>query len=268
MRRIDQRQGISAALFLGAAALFTGGLARAEGADGPGREGAAAVVSRSAGAGSFLPLTQAAAVQGQGAHGVATGGYDGARGAAMFEAAAEVGIWGPLAVRGGAVYTGSDRRLRPSLGARIQALTEARHGIDGALGVFYRPEGLTEPEGEVETVLSAGAHLGRTYLLANVVYGQDPEGNERDGEVRLAGQRPVGERLFLGIDGRLRFALGTPPAGSRAAGEPTLDLMLGPAATVVVGRLALLVHGGASALRAHSAGAYGAFLVGGLGTSF
>jgi hypothetical protein len=229
------------------------------------------VVARSAGAGGFLPLGQPATLDSQGAVGLTSAGYDGARKAAMFEAAAEVRVWGPLSVRGGAVLTGgagSEQRLRPSLGARFQALREDRHGIDGSLAVTYRPEGLTEPEGEVETVLSAGAHLGSNYLVANLVYGQDPEGNERDGEVRLAGLRPVSERVLIGFDGRLRFALGTPAAGSRAAGEPSLDLLVGPAATVVLGRLALLVHGGASALRVHSAGAFGAFVVGGLGTSF
>jgi hypothetical protein len=241
------------------------------GEDAPAPVQPPSVVARSASVGCFLPLTQAAALDSQGAYGLASAGYDGARKGAMFEAAAEVRVWGPIAVRAGAVLTGAagtEQRLRPSLGARLQALHEDRHGIDGSLAVVYRPEGLTEPEGELETVLSAGAHLGSNYLLANLIYGQDPEGNERDGEVRLAGLRPVSARVLLGFDGRLRFALGTPAPGSRAAGEPSLDLLVGPAATVVLGRLALLVHGGASALRVHSADAFGAFLLGGLGTSF
>jgi hypothetical protein len=218
----------------------------------------------SAGRGNFLFLSHGAAVDGQTAFGAAAGGYDGARGSALFEATAEVRVWGPVAVRGGAVYTGTDQRLRPTFGVRVQALREAAHGLDATLGAFYRPEGLTEPEGELEAVMAAGAHLGRTYLLGNLVYGQDPEGNERDGEVRLAAVAPIGSRLLLGFDGRLRFDLGSQAAG-RA--EPALDLMVGPTATVPLGRVALLLQGGASVVKAAAVGA-GPFVLGGLGSSF
>ena len=240
-------------------------LARAQGADddhvngtGPGP------VDRSASVGTFLPLTHAAAVRAQSAAAAANGGYDGARHGSVFEATAEVRVWGPLAVRAGAVATGSDNRLRPSFGARVQVLREQVHGLDAAAGAFYRPEGLTEAEGEIETVLSAGLHLGRAYLLGNLVYGQDPEGNERDGEVRLAALHPVHQRVLLGLDGRLRFDLGSSNAGK---GEPTLDALVGPTATLLLGRFALLAHGGASIVRMTST-SYGPFIMGGLGSSF
>jgi hypothetical protein len=235
----------------------------ADGGDAP--ESPAAQLERTASSGNFLLLTQGAALDGQSGHAMAIGGYDGSRRAGLFEAAAEVRLWGPVALRGGAVYTGDDRTLRPSFGARVQALHESRHGVDGAVGVFYRPEGLTEPEGEIEAVVSAGAHLGATYLLGNLVYGQDGEGRERDGEVRLAALRPVTRRLLLGFDGRLRFDLGSDRPGRS---EPTLDALVGPAATFLVGPVALLVHAGASALRVHAASSAGAFVLGGLGTSF
>jgi hypothetical protein len=239
------------------------GVARAAPADADAP--AAPRVEATAARGSFLPLTHAASLDGQSAIATASGGYDGGRRAALFEATAEVRLWGPLAVRGGAVYTGDDRTLRPSFGARVQALHEGRHGIDGAVGVFYRPEGLTEPEGELEAVVSAGAHLGATYLLGNLVYGQDPEGRERDGELRLAGLRPVTSRLLLGFDGRLRFDLGSDKPGRSG---PTLDALVGPAASFLVGPVVLLAHAGASALRVHAAGTYGVFVLGGLGTAF
>jgi hypothetical protein len=244
--------------------LALAGVARAAPDDGAAAPPPARV-ERTAATGGFLPLTQTASLDGQSAIGMATGGYDGSRRAGLFEAAAEVRLWGPLAVRGGAVYTGDDRRLRPSFGARVQALHESRHGVDGAVGVFYRPEGLTEPEGEIEAAVSAGAHLGATYLLGNLVYGQDGEGRERDGELRVAGLRPVTSRLLLGFDGRLRFDLGSNKPGRS---EPTLDVLVGPAATFLVGPVALLLNGGASTLRVHGAGATGAFVLGGLGTSF
>jgi hypothetical protein len=226
----------------------------------------AAKVEHSAAAGTFLPLTHAAAIDTQRAYGMGIGGYDSARSSGLFEATAEVRVWGPLALRGGAVYTSGDERLRPSFGARVQLLRESASGLDGAVGVFYRPEGLTEPEGEVEAVLSGGTHLGATYLLGNLVYGQDPEARERDGEVRLAALHPFSSSFLLGFDGRVRFDLGS----QRGAGkvEPELDALVGPAASLTLGRVALLLHGGASAYRTTADTAYGAFVLAGLGSSF
>jgi hypothetical protein len=224
-----------------------------------------AVTQTSAGAGAFLPFTLSAAIDKQAAVGSAVGGYDGGRQAGVFEAAAEVRVFGPVALRGGAVYSSAGDRLRPSLGARVQALRESRHGVDSAIGVFYRPEGLTELEGEIETVLSVGAHLGLTYLTGNLVYGQDPEARERDGELRLAALRPVGERLFLGGDARARFDLGS-QAGKR---EPRLDAVIGPVASLVAGPLALTAQAGASALKLEGTPTrIGALVLGGLGASF
>jgi hypothetical protein len=220
--------------------------------------------STSAATGGFLALTHSATLEGPAAHGFASGGYDSARGASMFEAVAEARIWGPLAVRGGVVYTG-DARLRPSAGARVQALRERRHGLDGTLGVFYRPEGLTEPEGEIEAVVALGGHLGGSYLAGNLVYGQDPEGRERDGEVRLSVVAPALSRLHLGLDGRVRFDLGS---AARGPDDATLDALAGPAAAVSLGPIALLLQGGGSALRLDTRTRYGAFVMGGAGTIF
>jgi hypothetical protein len=259
----------AAHLFL-AAAVVTAASAPGRARAGDQQEGTrppATVTQRCGAKGSFLDLTHGASVDGQGAFAAGAAGYDSARGTGLFETTAEVHLWGPLAIRGGAVYTSDDRRLRPSFGARVQALNEARHGIDGAIGVFYRPEGLTEPEGEIEAVLVAGRHLGQTYLLGNLVYGQDPEGRERDGEVRLAALHPVAPRLLLGFDGRLRLDLGS-KSRAGAAAEPTLDAVVGPTATLFVGRVALLLHAGGSALRLSGVTRQGIFVLGGLGTAF
>jgi hypothetical protein len=214
--------------------------------------------------GAFLPFTVSAAIEKQAALGSAVGGYDGAHGAGVFEAAAEVRVFGPVALRGGAVYSSAADRLRPSLGARVQALRESRHGVDGAVGVAYRPEGFTEPEGELEAVFSVGSHLGATYLIGNLAYGQDPEGNERDGEVRLAALHPLGP-LFVGGDARARFDLGS----AAAKNEPRLDAVIGPVASYIAGPVSLLVQGGASALKLRGATSkIGALVLGGVGASF
>jgi hypothetical protein len=220
---------------------------------------------QSASTGAFLPFTLTAAIDRQAAVGSAVGGYDGGHKAGVFEAAAEVRVFGPVALRGGAVYSSAGDRLRPSLGARVQALRESRHGVDGAIGVAYRPEGLTEMEGELEAVFSLGTHLGLTYLTGNLAYGQDPEGHERDGEVRLAALHPLGSRVFVGGDARARFDLGSQASKK----EPRLDLVAGPVASVLLGPVAVLVQGGASALKLQgSSTTVGALVLGGVGASF
>jgi hypothetical protein len=223
-----------------------------------------AVTRQSAGTGAFLPFTLSAAIDKQAALGSAVGGYDGGHKAGVFEAAAEARLFGPVALRGGAVYSSTGDRLRPSLGVRVQALRESRHGVDGALGLAYRPEGLTEMEGELEAVLSLGAHLGPTYLAGNLAYGQDPEGHERDGELRLAALHPIGARVLVGGDARVRFDLGSQAAKQ----EPRLDAVIGPVASLVTGPVALLVQAGASAVKLQEATTIGALVLGGVGASF
>jgi len=225
-------------------------------------------IRAASGTGVFLPFSQAAAIEGQRAYAVGLAGYDSARKTGTFEASAEVRLFGPVAVRGGAVYTSGDRALRPSFGARIQLLREGRHGVDSAAGVFYRPEGLTEPEGEIESVLSFGRHAGGAYLLGNLLYGQDPEGNERDGEVRLAALAPFGPRFLGGLDARLRFDLGSDAAKLAQYHEPTLDVALGPTATALLGPVAISLQAGGSAVRLQQRTSYGVFAMTGVGTVF
>src|SRR6185369_2369165 len=132
-------------------------------------------------------------------------GYDGARSSPIGGATAEVRVWGPFAIRGGAEYSTQRKEARPTVGGRVQILRQERHGIDGSLSVFYRPEGFTEPEGEIESFISLGRRFERVTVLGNLVYGQDPEGNERDGEIRFASLYGGG-RWAVGLDSRLRFA--------------------------------------------------------------
>lgn len=219
-------------------------------------------------AGAFLPLTLAPSVPAQTGQIASVAGYDGARGSAAMETHAELRVWGPLALRVGARVSDGTSGARPLVGARLQLLSRARHGVDGAVGVFYRPEGLTEPEGEIETVVSLGARRGAGSALLNLAYGQDPEGRERDGEVRAALLWHWG-RLTTGLDGRWRFDLGSERAKLAAAGEPTFDVAAGPVATVALGPLALSAHAGASVLRRVGGPVQtGVIALGGVGAAF
>jgi hypothetical protein len=243
---------------------------RARAADGGEAEGAAtAKVDQAASIGAFLPLTQAASVEGLRAYVLGQAGYDSARGTGTFEASTEVRLFGPVSVRGGAVYTSSTRSLRPSFGARVQALRESRAGIDLSAGVFYRPEGLTEPEGEIESVLSVGRHAGRSYLLGNLLYGQDSDGNERDGEVRLAALVPVGAAWTVGLDSRGRFDLGSNKTILSQHMESSFDALAGPLVTAVLKPVAISLQAGGAATRMPLANTkYGAFVMTGVGTAF
>ncbi|HMI89992.1 MAG TPA: hypothetical protein VK509_01455 [Polyangiales bacterium] len=213
--------------------------------DGQGRDG---LTARSAQAGMFLPFTEAPRTDTQRAFAAALGGYDGARDSALLEGRGEVTVYGPIALRIGVLYSADPEKLRPTVGARVQALTQDDQGIDMSVGAFYKPEGFTEGEGEIEAVLAFGRRFGRIDLIGDLVYGQDPEGRERDGEVRLAELYMATPRLELGVDSRLRFDLGTEEDQLEAEGGAEYDLVAGPLASYTLGEIALSAEAGISVL--------------------
>jgi hypothetical protein len=216
--------------------------------------------------GALLPSTLAPRVGATGALAFGFGGYDGARSAPIGSATAEVRVWGPFAIRGGAEYSSIRREPRPTIGGRVQLLHQAKHGVDGSLSVFYRPEGFTEPEGEIETFVSVGRRFERVSVFGNLVYGQDPEGNERDGEVRFASLYAVGRWAF-GLDSRLRFAIGT-QRSAMAMAEPKFDLLAGPLAAATVGPVAFFAQAGPSVLRVTNSTSTGVAALAGVGSVF
>lgn len=227
-----------------------------------------APVSRAAADGEFLPLTLTARVGATAAVAASYGGYDSARGAVM-ESYGEVTLWGPLALRGTAGIGDGTHRLRPSVAGRVQVLSQRRHGVDGALSIAYRAEGFTEAEGEIETVLALSRTIRGATAIVNLAYGQDPEGRERDGEVRAAVLGAVSRRVQLGVDGRWRFDLGSDEAVLRAGHELAADVDVGPVAAIALGPLAVTAHGGGSVVRPVNGGyRVGLVALAGLGTAF
>jgi hypothetical protein len=151
----------------------------------------------------------------------------------------------------------------------VQLLSQERQGVVGAVALFYKAEGFTEAEGEIETVLSLGTRVGRTLILGNVAYGQDPEGHERDGELRAATLVRFPSGLQLGLDARARFDLGSEEAKLRAAREPKFDLDAGPVAILALGPVALAAHAGVSVIRRVDERAEGGVVaLAGAGTAF
>jgi hypothetical protein len=222
----------------GRAAAQTDDRAQAERAD----SGAAL----SAAAGMFLPTTIAARTDSQTGYVRALGGYDSARRSTQFEALTDVTIIGPVAARVGVLYSQRPNSFRPSLGLRVQALSQEKAGIDMGIGAFYRPEGFTEAEGEIELVLAFGRTFGRLGTFANIVYGQDPEGAERDGEVRLGALYALTDLLQVGMDARLRVDLGSEEGDRREEGGAEYDVIVGPTASYAFGPIAAIAQTGFS----------------------
>jgi hypothetical protein len=224
---------------------------------------------RAADAGSFLPDTLSARVGSTQTFAYGSGGFDSSRGGPLVDAAVEVSIWGPLALRAQTTYSNDTNRMRPSVAGRVQILRQATHGVDGSLTVFYKTEGFTETEGEIETFVSVGHRFDRVSLLGNAVYGQDPEGNERDGELRAAAfWQSNNGRYIVGLDARTRFAIGA-QHGRAATTEPKLDVEGGPVGTVAVGPIAVFAEAGPSAFQLAGGPMHvGVATIAGLGAAF
>jgi hypothetical protein len=221
-------------------------------------------------AGLFLASTVAAKVGVAPAVASVLSGYDSARSSATFTATTDVHLWGPIALRVGATYspqTPSERDLQPQVGLRVQILDQQKHGIDAAAGVMLKRERYSQDGGELVALAMLGRRLGRLGLFANAAYGQDPEGDDRDGFVSLAALYAVNPHLQLGLDGRLRFDLDSTDTRRAARRESNLDLMVGPTATVPLGSLALMAQVGYSAIKLGDLRS-GVLALGGLGWAF
>lgn len=242
--------------------------ARAEQPDVPARP-AADPVRDATSAGGFVPLTVLASVDRARGFVMGFGGYDSATRTGRLVSFAEARVWGPLALRIGAQSNAGGERIGPSIAGRLAFLSEEKQGLDAAVSVGYNAEGFSELEGEVEIVLAFGKRVRSCQLLGNVVYGQDPEGHERDGELRLAALGQLGSIYYLGLDGRGRVDLGLEDEGASGAhGEPLYDIDAGPVLDLALGPVVVGLHGGVAALSyAGAPPRFGAVALAGLGAA-
>jgi hypothetical protein len=243
--------------------------ARAQGqVEGPSIEDRPAESAQIAvGDGSFLPETLSARVGSLRAFGFGSAGYDSSRRGPVIDSGVEAGVWGPFALRFQATYSNDTERMRPSIGGRAQVLRQEKHGLDGAITLFFKTEGFTETEGEIETFASIGRRFERFSIVGDLVYGQDPEGNERDGEVHAALFHQH-RWLMYGLDSRVRFAIGT-QRGRAATTEPIFDFIGGPVAMAATGIGALFAQVGPSAFQLdHGRTELGIAALAGLGAAY
>jgi hypothetical protein len=228
-------------------AALAGGPARAAG-DGTDDEGAPRSADAGAGvaAGAFLPWSMAARADSQRALAFMQGGYDSARKGSLFQATAEVALYGRVSLRGGSTYLGPTGTLRPDFAVRVDALRQERHGVDLSAAVGYEAQGFNLTPA-ITARLAASRLLGSTRVLANVAYAMGTAQNERFGDLRLAGLRRVTRDLHLGLDSRMRIDLERDQ--HEPAGEAEWEVDAGPVATYAVGRFLVSASAGATALK-------------------
>ena len=188
-----------------------------------------------------------------------TVGYNSASEATTLDFNAEIQVWGPfrLVLR----VDNVTEKARPGIGAAAQFLDETKHGVAGSAYFSYKAEGFTEGEGELEALVAFGKQLGAVHGTVNLAYGQDPEGNERDGEVALGLHIEPVPGLFTGVVGRYRDALGS--NGDKGTGV-LRDALGAASATYVVGRFGVTATAGVAGVELLSVGSMKAGVAGAL----
>lgn len=210
----------------------------------------------SASEGLFLPsLIPPGSERASRVHAAVWAGYDSAHEGSVVRSFVDATVYGPLSIRAGISYLPEtpERSAQPHVGARLSLLNEDTHGLALGVGAFYRMERFTQEEGLAQALLSVGKHFGRTGVFANVVYGQDVEGDDREGELLVGVLHALSARLQLGVEARARFNLGSSDEKRREQPLSSFDAHLAPTLSYALGPLALFAEVGPALARAHSA---------------
>ncbi len=219
----------------------------------------------------FLPGAVAAASGAHHAVGFGWGGYDAATHDPLLGANVEAALSARLVIGAGVTYAAATNAqpaaARPSVIARFQVLDQRSHGLDAGVAVGYGQERFVEEQGFFRASLAGGWRSDRATLLANLGYSQDGEGDDHEGDVRLAGLYRVRGNLHLGLDGRMRKLLDSTDPNRAQHGTPSLEFTLGPVAALTTRSWALLVATGVSGVRRETLQT-GAIVIGGVGTVF
>jgi hypothetical protein len=215
----------------------------------------------------FLPTTSSAAA---GSHAGAWGGYDGAARTPVFSVGTEVQIVRRVSLIAGVAYTSanaSDAGLRPQLGARVQVLEQAGSGVDASAAVVVRQDRFTSEEGLFQGSVALGRSFGETSAALNIVYGQDGEGDDHEGELRLAGIRRIRGGLHVGVEARYMHSINSTDPHRAALGTPSMEAMAGPLVAYTAGSWMLLAEAGIAS-RQTSRLQTGVITLAGIGTTF
>ena len=202
---------------------------------------------------NLLPEGVAARVNGDRVTATTWAGYDGAKHVPLLTLAVDARIVGRLVLVVGGGYTGdmpgSPPALRPQVGLRAQLLDQSKHGIDGGVAVMYRQDLFSTEGGFFQGAIAVERRAGRIRMLGNVLYGQDGEGDDRDGEARKAALFEARPGLLVGLDSRYRRALWSTDPNRFVRDRPEYELVAGPTASYAHGSWAVMAETGLSTVR-------------------
>lgn len=196
-------------------------------------------------------------------------GYNGATDTPVFTSTAEVWIVPRVSLVAGLGTTTQPGPVseRAQGGARVLILDQQHHGVNAGVGFMYRKDRFTNEDGMLEWSAMVSRRFGATLAVANIIYAQDGEGDDREGEIRVVGVHDLGSGLHLGLDNRVRESLGSSDPHRAQHSNPTLEFNAGPLLAYTIGRWSLMTEAGVSGQkvdRLHT----GMLILGGLGASF
>jgi hypothetical protein len=226
-----------------------------------------ASAARAAETGAFLPSALSATSEGRRGLAMGMGGWNQNRRGGMYDTTAEAQLQGPISLYGGVSYDGPDTDVSPHIELRVDALRQARHGVDLAVAAGYSGTGFNTVPAALLKV-AVGRNLGATYLLANVIYEQGLEQGERSGELRLAALYPVTQSASVGLDSR--FEIDLERDADEPEGETDWESRSGVVGNYVWNRIVFSGMAGLSSLKFRVGGPVetGAILSGGVGMVF
>jgi hypothetical protein len=196
-------------------------------------------------------------------------GYDGATKNPVASASAEAWVVPRLSFTAGFGSTTQpgEVRLRAQGGVRVMLLDQRHFGVNAAVGFLYRQDRFANEEGMLEWSALLSRRFGATLALANFVYAQDGEGDDREGELRVVGLHDFGLRLHLGLDGRVRTSLGSSDPHRAEHSNPTFEFNAGPLLAYSMGRFSLVSEAGISGQKVDRVRT-GVLVLGGLAAAF
>jgi hypothetical protein len=219
----------------------------------------------SASAGAFAPWAMSARSDTQSSLIRFQGGFDGGGRGALFEQLAEQRLVGPLSLRGG--FNWFDDGAGPSIGPKLDLLKQERHGIDLALATIFESDSFNRVPA-IAFEVAVARRLGDLTLSTALAYSHGIKRGERSAAVHLSARHPVGRRLHIGLDSRVRLDLQQDPR--QPADETEWDLVAGPTAVLSLGPFALTATTGLSAAKlwARDTAQVSALLLIGVGMTF
>jgi hypothetical protein len=160
-----------------------------------------------------------------------------------------------------------DVRLRAEGGLHLMLLDQHRNGINATVGFLYRQDRFANEEGTLEWSALLSRRFGSTLALIRLVYAQDGEGDDHEGEVRAAAVHDVTAKLHLGVDSRVRTSLGSSDPHRAEHSNPTFEFTAGPVLAYTFNQWSVIAQAGVSGQKVDQLRT-GPFMLGGFVAAF